>query len=247
MRLVVPRIPLVMVSLALATLFGVEVGRAQGQETVFSIDVNPDSRGIQASRSVPIGETFETDVVLVQLAASAYTAYQVRVGFDDAVLRPVGLPDDWARAPAKGESGNIAEFPHGVNCVPGPGDLAYHPDNTGDGRGHLYMGCVDVGVSPIETLQPLVRFAFVCLEAGTAELTAPLGPTGSHILGEDWEEYWDASNEATVTCVENGSVAAASEAGGLSVIAYTLGIGGAVLVIMLAVVGVSMARRRLAA
>jgi hypothetical protein len=181
-----------LVLLASAPVWGQESG------VIISVDAQPDSAGIQTTRMMIVGETFHVDVVLENMDIPSYHAYQAGLSFSNEMLTPAGLPDDWATSPRSGESGNLATFPNGADCVPSPGEVALELLPEDNGRSIILMACLDDLVQSTDLIQPLVRFAFTCTDSGATDLVLETGELGTFLLEED--EHLDVANNARVSC-----------------------------------------------
>src|SRR5437899_2688288 len=78
---------------------------ASAASTVISVDVDPGSSGVQSAITLPAGANFHVRVRLESLGPASYSAYQVKLEYNDVVLDggPPGnagaIPSAWANAP----------------------------------------------------------------------------------------------------------------------------------------------------
>jgi hypothetical protein len=173
----------------------------------FAIDLDTEQAGVQATRSVPIGTTFSTTVVLDTLGLPEYVGAGIGLYWDDQKLTAplANVPADWTNAPEAGPIGGRILPLVDPECLPVPGANAIQFED-GIGTAWLTIQCHST-TSPIPTsttyLGPLVEFVFRCDASGTAAIT--LDPNDyTFVLDEDFDQYFDHFHNASVTCSPGG-------------------------------------------
>jgi hypothetical protein len=160
---------------------------AGSAQTVFSIDADPDTPGVQ-STVVVTGDTFVVDVVVESWAsppaAEQWEAYQVKVAYTPAALS--AAPPVWENL--------VTTFPNGADCT---------TFITDDGN---LVTCGDDGLPPVTHAmtvpKPLIRMHFQCVSTGTSMLVLEGGALGTFILDALGEEVSGVLNGATITCTD---------------------------------------------
>jgi hypothetical protein len=175
-----------------------------GDGPTFSVDARPGG-GIDQSRTVRVGESFNVEVVVTDAGATPpWWAYQVTLEYDDLVLDGVvAAPDvSWAASPVAGvHGGNVYPFSDGPYCDPAfQGEELEFEDDSGVAS--WAMTCANAG--PLGAFESgggaLVEFALRCERPGTA-VVSTTGAADTFLYVYPEGEYNDHEHDATIRCV----------------------------------------------
>jgi hypothetical protein len=146
---------------------------AQEGGTVFAIDVDAATAGVQATRApVAVGESVHIRAVLEAFGADEYGAYQVTVTFPVATLEWTGLPASWEDAPTADAGGNLLPFNSRPLCDPINVPQSLTPPLNGVGDAGVTMTCAEDDVDTVTTYTgDLVDMVFRCVAPGESTLT----------------------------------------------------------------------------
>src|SRR5262245_37237680 len=110
----------------------------------FRVDAVPGG-SVDTLRLVSVGTTFSVDVTMDAYDGPAWTAYSIRLIYDDGVIDVAGVPADWGATPVQDSSaGNLTAFPNGAACGPDPASNAISSEDD-LGAGFVQVECADAG------------------------------------------------------------------------------------------------------
>ncbi len=167
----------------------------------FSIDVDANTAGVQTTRTVALGYTFNLDVVAT--ASLSWQAYQITLHYDDVVLDGViPSPDQpWTAAPIEGVRGGnrFAFTTTPAFCTPSSQGLSRNLEDDA-GLANWAMTCTEAatGTSHADA-GALAQFTFTCEAVGSASLTLT-DINDTFLLAANFAQYNDAQYGATITC-----------------------------------------------
>ena len=167
----------------------------------FSIDLDPGVSGTQATRTVPVGSSFNLVVLLA--AGVPWEAYQITLFYNDLRLDAVvPSPDEpWTESPIEGVRGGnrFAFTTTPAVCTPSlQGSSVNLEDDFGQAK--WAMTCAEA-VSGTEHSGggALVEIAFKCESAGSAVVSLT-NISDTFLLRNDHSKHNNLQSYATVTC-----------------------------------------------
>ena len=181
---------------------------ADGPLTSFSVDADPTVPGIQNSRSVPVGSTFNVEVVLDAHPGPNWEAYQVTMDYDDVKIDgklpldppPAASDTGWTMTPVQGvNGGNTFTFTMGASCIPST-QAASRFGEDDNGLANWAMTCAEsVAGTAHSGIGPLVQFSLKCEAAGPAPLTLH-DNVDTFLLDPEFNQYGDHVHNAVIDC-----------------------------------------------
>ncbi len=171
-----------------------------GTDASFEVDVDTGADGIQTTRSVAVGSSFNVEVSINTTDGLPWEAYQVTLDYDDVVLDAVGPDSDWDTAPVEGvNGGNVFAFTTGAFCTPPTQSGAIFTEND-SGTAQWALTCTEITSATNHTGEgALVRFTFTCEESGTADLDLR-DVADTFLLDAAFSQFNDHVHNASVTC-----------------------------------------------
>ena len=166
----------------------------------FELDVNPTQDGIQTTRTVALGASFNVVVLTNTTDALPWEGYQVTLNYDDVTLEPVAPASTWAAAPVEGTSGgNVFVFTTGATCTPATQAASVFGEDE-IGLANYAMTCTETTSGTTHTGEgALIQFAFTCAANGTADFTIS-AIADTFLLDNQFNQFNNHVHNGQVTC-----------------------------------------------
>ena len=142
----------------------------------FELDVDTTVGGIQTTRSVATGTSFNVEVSTNTTDSLPWEGYQMTLDYNDVTLDGVvpGVDPGWETAPVEGVNGGDvfnAGFTTGRSCIPATqGGGRFLEDDSG--TANWAVTCTETTSGTTHTGEgALIQFAFTCENDGTADFS----------------------------------------------------------------------------
>jgi hypothetical protein len=180
---------------ALLTLsqFGRQCTSAPAQEPTdeMRVDADPGTGGVQTTRTVAPGATFDVDVHVTNEIHAGYQGYQVKLAFEETIVNATAA----APIPASGFC------PGGAICIPAGPTISNAADALGQGS---VFGGEGIAIGPLSTFEGAVyRVTLQCIGSGTSPLDLrppPADPVGQNTTLSPSGSHPTTTFDAEVTC-----------------------------------------------
>ena len=160
----------------------------------FELDVDTTVGGIQTTRNLNPGDSFNVEVSTNTTNSLPWEGYQVTLNYNDVMLDAVAPATGWDVAPAEGTSGgNAFSFTTGATCTPATQSASVFGEDD-SGLANYAMTCTETTSGTAHTGEgALIQFAFTC----ETDRAPPTSPSATSPTPSCWTT---SSTSSTTTC-----------------------------------------------
>jgi hypothetical protein len=168
----------------------------------FYLDLDTTAGGIQNTRNVNVGSSFNVEVS-VDTAGLPWEGYQITLDYDDVELdgKLPGVDTGWTMVPVNGTNGgNKFVFTSGATCTPATQGASRNGEDD-LGLANWAMTCTETTSGTPHTGDgALIQFTFTCEVAGPAAFDLR-NVADTFLLDGNFDSWNDNVNNADVTCI----------------------------------------------